>query len=374
MRPVTDAHNVSRAKLAYLVDATAAPVCMIAPISSWAAAVAGVTGIAGITLFIRAIPYNFYSLLTFAMIICVIALNLDFGPMRKHERNAQEKNDLFTTEDRPYADAAEQVVSTKGKVMDLVLPVIVLIVACVVGMVYTGGFFSGESFIDAFAECDPSLGLPLGAFIALLFTVIYFLCRRVLDFKQCMDAVPVGFKAMVPAILILAFAWTLSEMTGMLGADEYVKSLIEGTNLVAFLPVIIFIIAAFLSFATGTSWGTFGILIPIITGVFADTDPMLVPAISACLAGAIFGDHCSPISDTTIMSSSGSQCNHINHVTTQIPYALTIAALSIVSYLILGLLSLASTSLMILSLPIGIVLTLVAMFVLRSVTSKEKSA
>ena len=373
MRPVTDAHKVSRAKLAYLVDATAAPVCMIAPISSWAAAVAGVAGFAGLTLFVRAIPYNFYSLLTFAMIICVISLNLDYGPMRKHEKNAQLKGDLFTTEDRPYADASEQIVSTKGKVTDLIIPVIVLIVASVVGMIYTGGFFSGENFIDAFADCDPSLGLPLGAFIALLFTVIFFLCRRVLNFKQCMEAIPVGFKAMVPAILILAFAWTLSGMTGMLGADEYVAGLIEGgAGLVAFLPVIIFIIAAFLSFATGTSWGTFGILIPIIVGVFSSTDPMLVPSISACLAGAIFGDHCSPISDTTIMSSSGAQCNHINHVTTQIPYALTIAALSIISYVILGLFSLVNTNLMILSLPIGIVLTVAAMFLLRAVT-KSKS-
>ena len=370
MRPVTDSHKVSRAKLAYLVDATAAPVCMIAPISSWAAAVAGVAGFAGITLFVRAIPYNFYSLFTFVMIISIIVLDLDFGTMKKHERNAVEKNDLFTTADRPYADVSEQVVSTKGKVMDLVLPVIILIVACVVGMVYTGGFFSGESFIDAFADCDPSLGLPLGSFLALIFTVIYFICRRVLSFKQCMEALPMGFKAMVPAILILSFAWTLSGMTGMLGAAEYVAGLVEGTSLIAFLPVIIFIIAAFLSFATGTSWGTFGILIPIITGVFAASDPMLVPSISACLAGAVFGDHCSPISDTTIMSSTGAQCNHINHVSTQLPYALTVAVLSIVSYIILGLFSVLNSSLMILSLPIGIVLTVLAMYLLRGLTKK----
>ena len=373
MRPVTDAHKISRAKLSYLVDATAAPVCMIAPVSSWAAAVAGVAGFAGLTLFVRAIPYNFYSLLTFAMIICVIAFNLDFGPMKKHEKNAIEKNDLFTTEDRPYADASEQVVSTNGKVMDLVLPVVVLIITCIVGMVYTGGFFSGVGFVDAFADCDPSLGLPLGSFIALLFTVIYFLCRKVLSFKDCMASLPTGFKAMVPAILILTFAWTLSGMTGMLGGAEYVSGLIEGTSLVAFLPVIIFIIAAFLSFATGTSWGTFGILIPIIVEAFGASDPLLVPAISACLAGAVFCDHCSPISDTTIMSSTGAQCNHINHVSTQLPYAITVAVLSIISYLILGLFALVNTSLMILSLPIGIVLTVLAMLILRNVTKGREA-
>ena len=373
MRPVTDAHNVSRAKLAYLVDATAAPVCMIAPVSSWAAAVAGVAGFAGISLFVRAIPYNFYSLLTFIMIVATIALNLDFGPMRRHERNAVEHNDIFTTPDRPYADTSEQVISTKGKVMDLVIPVIVLIIASIVGMIYTGGFFSGESFIDAFADCDPSLGLPLGSFVALIFTIIYFMCRKVLSFKQCMESLPTGFKAMVPAILILTFAWTLSTMTGMLGADEFVAGLVEGTSLVAFLPVIIFIIAAFLSFASGTSWGTFGILIPIIVSVFSASDAMLIPSISACLAGAVFGDHCSPISDTTIMSSTGAQCNHINHVATQLPYAITVAVLSIISYLILGFFALANTSLMILSLPIGVVLTIAAMFLLKSIT-KEKTA
>ena len=376
MRPVTDKHNISRAKLAYLVDATAAPVCMIAPISSWAAAVAGVAGFAGLSLFVKAIPYNFYSMLTFAMIICVISLNLDFGPMRKHEKNAQENNDLYTTDDRPYADASEQVLSTNGKVLDLILPVIVLIVTCVIGMVYTGGFFSGESFIDAFADSDAALGLSLGSFIALIFTVIYFMCRRVLNFKQCMQALPDGFKAMVPAILILTFAWTLSGMTGMLGGAEYVAGLIEGSaaGFVSFLPVIIFIIGAVLSFATGTSWGTFGILIPIIVGVFGAEDPMLVPSISACLAGAIFGDHCSPISDTTIMSSTGAQCNHINHVATQLPYALTVAVLCIISYVITGLLALANTSLMILSLPIGIALTVLAMFILRAITKNKQKA
>ena len=376
MRPVTDTHKVSRAKLAYLVDATAAPVCMIAPISSWAAAVAGVAGFSGLTLFVRAIPYNFYSLLTFVMIIAITALNVDFGPMRKHEYNAQYNNDLYTTADRPYADASEQIISTKGKVIDLVLPVIVLIVACIVGMIYTGGFFSGEPFVDAFANCDAALGLSLGSFLALVFTIVFFLCRRVLNFKQCMEALPAGFKAMVPAILILTFAWTLSGITGMLGADVYVAGLIEGSaaSFVSFLPMIIFIIASCLSFATGTSWGTFGILIPIIVGVFDASDPLLVVSVSACLAGAVFGDHCSPISDTTIMSSTGAQCNHINHVTTQLPYALTVAVLSIISYAIAGLLALANPDLMIISLPIGIILTIAAIFILRALTKEKKAA
>ncbi|MDR2713081.1 MAG: Na+/H+ antiporter NhaC family protein [Clostridiales bacterium] len=370
MRPVTDTHKISRAKLAYLVDATAAPVCMIAPISSWAAAVAGVAGFAGLTLFVRAIPYNFYSLLTFVMIIGLIALNFDFGPMKRHEKNAQENGDLFTTGDRPYTDASEQAISSKGKVIDLVVPIIVLIIACISGMVYTGGFFEGVNFIEAFADCDASLGLPLGSFLALLFTFIYFLCRRVLSFKQCMEALPAGFAAMVPAILILTFAWTLSAMTGMLGADVYVAGLIEGSaaGFVSFLPVIIFIIAAFLSFATGTSWGTFGILIPIIVGVFTASDPLLVLSISACLAGAIFGDHCSPISDTTIMSSTGAQYNHINHVSTQLPYAITVAALSIISYVIAGLFALINPNLIILALPVGIVITFLTLILLKSIT------
>ncbi|MCL1874123.1 MAG: Na+/H+ antiporter NhaC family protein [Clostridiales bacterium] len=370
MRPVTDTHKISRAKLAYLVDATAAPVCMIAPISSWAAAVAGVAGFAGLTLFVRAIPYNFYSLLTFVMIIGLIALNFDFGPMKRHEKNAQENGDLFTTGDRPYTDASEQAISSKGKVIDLVVPIIVLIIACISGMVYTGGFFEGVNFIEAFADCDASLGLPLGSFIALLFTFIYFLCRRVLSFKQCMEALPAGFAAMVPAILILTFAWTLSAMTGMLGADVYVAGLIEGSaaGFVSFLPVIIFIIAAFLSFATGTSWGTFGILIPIIVGVFTASDPLLVLSISACLAGAIFGDHCSPISDTTIMSSTGAQCSHINHISTQLPYAITVAVLSIISYVIAGLFALINPNLIILALPVGIVITFLTLILLKSIT------
>ncbi len=373
MRPVTDTHKVSRAKLAYLIDSTAAPVCMIAPISSWAAAVAGVAGYEGLTLFLKAIPFNFYSLLTFVMIILLIVLGLDYGPMRKHERNAIEKNDLYTTEDRPYADASEQVVSTKGKIKDLVIPVVILIILCIIGMIYTGGFFEGESFVDAFANCDASVGLALGSLVSLIVTVIYFLCRRVLNFKQCMDAVPAGFKAMVPAILILTFAWTLSAMTGMLGAAEYVAGIFEGgaSALQNMLPAIVFVVAVILSFATGTSWGTFGILIPILVKVFQNTpgNPMLIICVSACLAGAVCGDHCSPISDTTIMSSTGAQCNHVNHVSTQLPYALTVAAISFVTYIIAGFTRSAW-----ISLPAGIIITVAVLLIAHLVSGKKAKA
>ncbi|MBR2832259.1 MAG: Na+/H+ antiporter NhaC family protein [Oscillospiraceae bacterium] len=373
MRPVTDTHKVSRAKLAYLIDSTAAPVCMIAPISSWAAAVAGVAGYEGLTLFLKAIPFNFYSLLTFVMIILLIVLGLDYGPMRKHERNAIEKNDLYTTEDRPYADASEQVVSTKGKIKDLVIPVVILIILCIIGMIYTGGFFEGESFVDAFANCDASVGLALGSLVSLIITVIYFLCRRVLNFKQCMDAVPAGFKAMVPAILILTFAWTLSAMTGMLGAAEYVAGIFEGgaSALQNMLPAIVFVVAVILSFATGTSWGTFGILIPILVKVFQNTpgNPMLIICVSACLAGAVCGDHCSPISDTTIMSSTGAQCNHVNHVSTQLPYALTVAAISFVTYIIAGFTRSAW-----ISLPAGIIITVAVLLIAHLVSGKKAKA
>ena len=373
MRPVTDTHKVSRAKLAYLIDSTAAPVCMIAPISSWAAAVAGVAGYEGLTLFLKAIPFNFYSLLTFVMIILLIVLGLDYGPMRKHERNAIEKNDLYTTEDRPYADASVQVVSTKGKIKDLVIPVVILIILCIIGMIYTGGFFEGESFVDAFANCDASVGLALGSLVSLIITVIYFLCRRVLNFKQCMDAVPAGFKAMVPAILILTFAWTLSAMTGMLGAAEYVAGIFEGgaSALQNMLPAIVFVVAVILSFATGTSWGTFGILIPILVKVFQNTpgNPMLIICVSACLAGAVCGDHCSPISDTTIMSSTGAQCNHVNHVSTQLPYALTVAAISFVTYIIAGFTRSAW-----ISLPAGIIITVAVLLIAHLVSGKKAKA
>ena len=347
MRPVTDTHKVSRAKLAYLIDATAAPVCIIAPISSWAAAVSGtVEGVNGISLFIQTIPFNLYALLTILMVILISILDVDFGPMRKHELNAKN-GDLFTTGESQYPATAETPVTSKGKVIDLVLPVIILIILCVTGMIYTGGFFCGESFVNSFANCDAAYGLSIGSIGALVLIVIYFLIRRVLTFKNCMEAVPEGFKQMVPAILILTFAWALKSMTGLLEASTYVSSIVESATAVKILlPAILFVVAVGLSFATGTSWGTFGILIPIVTGVFESelagvsaggTIPtMVVICISACLAGAVCGDHCSPISDTTIMASTGAQCDHVNHVSTQLPYAMSVAAISFIGYLVAG--------------------------------------
>ncbi len=336
MRPVTDGHKISRAKLAYLIDATAAPICIIAPISSWAAAVASVAAEGeGLTLFIRSIPYNFYALLTIIMVIFTTIIKLDYGPMKLHEDNAA-KGDLFTTSSRPYSDTEEKV-NERGSVVDLLLPVIVLIGACVVGMVYTGGFFDGEGFIMAFANCDASVGLVLGSFCALLFTFIYYLLRRVVSFKTFMNCVVEGFKAMVPAILILTFAWSISGISQELGSKILVAEFIRGTGSVFqnFLPVIIFVIACGMSFATGTSWGTFGILLPIVTSIFGSGELMMI-SVSACLAGAVCGDHCSPISDTTIMASTGAQCDHLAHVSTQLPYVITVAAVSAVSYIIAG--------------------------------------
>ena len=346
MRPVTDKHKVSRSKLAYIIDATAAPICIIAPISSWAAAVSGtVKGVNGIKLFISTIPYNLYALLTLAMVIFIALSNTDFGPMRTHERNA-ENGDLFTTRNKVY-DEDDTPKTTKGKVIDLILPVIILIVLCVVGMIYTGGFFSGESFVNAFANCDASYGLSLGSMGALIIIIFYFLIRRVLSFNDCMDSIAQGFKQMVPAILILTFAWTLKTMTGLLSADTFVSGIVESvTAIELLLPAILFAVALGLAFATGTSWGTFGILIPIVTGVFkselegisstGEIPVMVIICISACLAGAVCGDHCSPISDTTIMASTGAQCDHVNHVSTQLPYALTVAAISLVGYILAG--------------------------------------
>lgn len=346
MRPVTDKHNVSRAKLAYLIDATAAPVCIIAPISSWAAAVSGtVEGVNGIQLFIQTIPYNLYALLTIIMVVFIALSDTDFGSMKLHEENAR-KGDLFTTGKTVYGDD-EMPVNEKGKVIDLILPVVILIFMCVMGMIYTGGFFGGADFITAFSECDASYGLALGSLGALLIIIVYYMCRGVLKFNDCMDSVVSGFRHMVPAILILMFAWTLKTMTSMLDAPVFVSGLVESvTALQVLLPLILFAVAVGLSFATGTSWGTFGILIPIVTGVFstslatvADTGvipEMVIVCISACLAGAVCGDHCSPISDTTIMSSTGAQCDHVNHVSTQIPYALLVAAVCLVGYLISG--------------------------------------
>ncbi len=368
MRPVTDSHKISRAKLSYIIDATAAPICIIAPISSWAAAVSGVVeGADGLELFIKTIPYNLYALLTIVMVVMISALNIDFGPMRKHEINAMN-GDLYTTDARPYANVDETPVTSKGKVIDLVLPVVILIALCVVGMVYTGGFFAGESFIDAFANCDAAYGLALGSIIALVVNIVYFMVRRVLSFKDCMEAIPEGFKAMVPAILILTFAWTLSAMTNNLGADVFVEGLVDATagKLAYFLPAILFLVAVLLAFATGTSWGTFGILIPIIVPLFAATDTMLVVCIAACLAGAVCGDHCSPISDTTIMASTGGQCDHVNHVSTQLPYALTVASVSFVGYLLAGFVPNA-----LVVLPVSIALLVVALLVIKAVTKKK---
>ncbi len=373
MRPITDAKKVSRAKLSYLIDATAAPVCIIAPISSWAAAVAGFARSAnaesGIKLFIEAIPYNFYALLTIAMMIFLAVTGLNYGPMKKHEENAEKNGDLFTSGTRQAIE--EMAVNEKGKVIDLVLPIIVLIVSCVIGMIYSGGFFDGESFIDSFSNSDASVGLALGAFVSVVITVIYFLIRRVLSFKNIMECVPEGFKAMVPAIMILACAWTLKAMTDSLGAKIFISRLIEGSagTLQAFLPAIIFAIAVGLSFATGTSWGTFGILIPIVLSVFRADDPLTIISISACMAGAVCGDHCSPISDTTIMASAGAQCDHLNHVSTQLPYALTVAGVSLVSYIIAGF-----VKSWLIALPIAFILMIGTLFIIKIVANKKKKA
>ena len=377
MRPVTDTHNISRAKLAYLIDATAAPVCIIAPISSWAAAVAGFASESdanGIALFISAIPYNFYALLTILMMITLSVTKTDFGPMAIHERNAL-KGDLFTTENRPYADADAHEDTSKGKVIDLVLPVVVLVVACVIGLIYTGGFFSGESFVSAFANCSASMGLVLGSSVALVFAIIFFIIRRVLSFKDCMACIPEGFKAMVPAILILTFAWTLKSMTDSLGAAEFVAGVVKASagSFMNFLPAVIFLIACLLSFATGTSWGTFGILIPIVLAVFGtDSGALSTISMSACMAGAVCGDHCSPISDTTIMSSAGAQCDHVNHVSTQLPYAISVAGISFITYLICGvLITVGMANPVWVALPLGIVLTIVYIMLMKRATSKK---
>jgi tetracycline resistance efflux pump len=367
MRPVTDKHNISRAKLSYLIDATAAPVCIIAPISSWAAAVTGfVEGEDGFSIFIRAIPYNFYAILTIVMMVTIVVLNIDYGPMKLHENNAL-RGDLFTTPDRPYANTEEDALESRGTVVDLVVPIVVLIVCCVIGMIYTGGFFGGAGFIEAFSNSDASIGLMLGSFFALVITIGFYAVRKVLKFGESMACVPDGFKAMVPAILILTFAWTLKAMTDSLGAAEYVAGLMDTASdgLVNLLPAIIFIVGCFLAFATGTSWGTFGILIPIVVDVFSGTnETMMIMSISACMAGAVCGDHCSPISDTTIMASAGAQSNHVNHVTTQLPYAITVAAVSFVTYAVAGF-----AKNVFICLPIGIVLMVGTLLVI-----KKKSA
>ena len=339
MRPVTDKHNVSRAKLAYLIDATAAPICIIAPISSWAAAVTGfVEGEDGFGIFIKAIPYNYYALFTIAAMILIVALKVDFGSMAVHEANAA-KGDLYTTPDRPYANATEDVIKGRGKVLDLLFPIITLIVCCIIGMLYSGDFFKGVGFVDAFSGSDASVGLMLGSFFALIITIVFYAVRRVLSFNESCSCIPEGFKAMVPAILILTFAWTLKAMTDSLGAKEFVAGLVKGVSggWLSILPAVIFLVAVFLAFATGTSWGTFGILIPIVVNTFSGTNhTMMIISISACMAGAVCGDHCSPISDTTIMASAGAQCNHMNHVSTQLPYVIVVAVISCVTYVIAG--------------------------------------
>lgn len=346
MRPITDKHNISRSKLAYLIDSTAAPICIIAPISSWAAAVSGtVEGVNGISLFINTIPYNLYAFLTILMVIFISVSDTDYGPMKIHEDNAKN-GDIFTTQNNTYEQDA-QPVTERGRVIDLILPVAVLIVFCVVGMIYTGGFFSGTDFVTAFANCDAAYGLSLGSISALIVIIAYYMFRRVLKFNECMDSIAAGFKQMVPAILILTFAWTLKTKTNHLEAGAFVSGVVQSaTALSVLLPVILFVVAIGLAFATGTSWGTFGILIPIVTSVFeselanvsqtGEIPSMVIICISACLAGAVCGDHCSPISDTTIMASTGAQCDHVNHVSTQLPYALTVAAVCVVGYLLSG--------------------------------------
>ena len=371
MRPITDSHKVSRAKLAYLIDATAAPVCIIAPISSWAAAVSGfVEGEDGLSIFIRAIPYNFYALLTIVTMFALALMKMDFGPMALHEKNAM-RGDLFTT-GRPEGEENDKGTAQmkKGKVCDLVFPVVVLVICCIIAMIYTGGFFSGTDFVTAFSQSDASLALSLGSFIALVIAVVFYAVRKVLPFRKSMECIPEGFKAMVPAILILTFAWTLKAMTDSLGASVFVETAMKSASdgLMNLLPAIIFLVGCFLAFATGTSWGTFGILIPIVVGVFETSDPrLMIISISACMAGAVCGDHCSPISDTTIMASAGAQCNHVNHVSTQLPYAIVVAAVSFLTYILAGFVKTAW-----IALPVGILLMLAVLAVLRLFYAEAK--
>ena len=370
MRPVTDKHRISRAKLSYLIDATAAPVCIIAPISSWAAAVAGFAEDGqGLNLFIRAIPFNFYALLTILMMVGISLLKIDYGPMARYERNAMESGDLFSGKN-PYDTMEVEEDVNHGRVMDLVLPIVLLILCCVTGMLYSGGFFDGVGFVEAFSASDASVGLLLGSAFALVFSLIYFGLRRSMSFSSMMSCIPEGFKAMVPAILILSFAWTLKAMTDSLGAKYFVRDFVysNASQVQMFLPAIVFLIGCLLAFATGTSWGTFGMLIPIVQSVFPMDNPLSVVCISACMAGAVCGDHCSPISDTTIMASAGAQCDHVNHVSTQLPYAITVAAVSFVSYVIAGFLPKAW-----IALPIAIVLMLLTLFGIHMVHKRNKT-
>ena len=364
MRPVTDRHHVSRAKFAYLIDATAAPVCIIAPISSWAAAVSGfVEGQDGLAIFVRTAPYNFYAILTIVMMVGMVLMKTEFGAMRIHEINALN-GDLYTTSARPYENATDdETPNPRGKVIDLVIPIVVLVICCVISMIYTGGFFSGTDFVTAFSQSDASTGLAMGSAFGLVFAIIFYMIRRVINFRDCMGCIPEGFKAMVPAIMILTFAWTLKAMTDSLGAavfvEEAMRSVAGGIEVI--LPAIIFLVGCGLAFATGTSWGTFGILIPIVVAVFEKSSPeMMIISMSACMAGAVCGDHCSPISDTTIMASAGAQCDHVTHVSTQLPYAILAAAVSFVTYIVAGFVKTAW-----IALPVGIVLMLIVLFVIK---------
>ena len=362
MRPVTDRHHVSRAKFAYLIDATAAPVCIIAPISSWAAAVSGfVEGQDGLAIFVRTIPYNFYAILTIVMMVGMVLMKTEFGAMRTHEINALN-GDLYTTSARPYENATDdETPNPRGRVIDLVIPIVVLVICCVISMIYTGGFFSGTDFVTAFSQSDASVGLAMGSAFGLVFAIIFYMIRRVINFRDCMGCIPEGFKAMVPAIMILTFAWTLKAMTDSLGAavfvEEAMRSVAGGIEVI--LPAIIFLVGCGLAFATGTSWGTFGILIPIVVAVFEKSSPeMMIISMSACMAGAVCGD--SPISDTTIMASAGAQCDHVTHVSTQLPYAILAAAVSFVTYIVAGFVKTAW-----IALPVGIVLMLIVLFVIK---------
>lgn len=376
MRPVTDKYKISRAKLAYIIDATAAPICIIAPISSWAAAVSSYTTEGeGLSLFIQTIPYNLYALLTIVMVVAISLMKFDFGPMKKHEENAIQNGDLFTTGKEEYASEADIPASGRGKVIDLILPVIVLIISCVVGMIYTGGFFdgTGTDFVTAFSNSDASVGLVMGSFVSLIFTLLLYLPRRIVSFKSCMETIPQGFKAMVPSIIILIFAWTLGGLCrDHLGAGEFVANWIHETGFsTSMLPGVMFLVALGLAFSTGTSWGTFGILIPISLDIFEKagiTGTATVIVISACLAGAVCGDHCSPISDTTIMASAGAQCNHVNHVSTQLPYVLLVAAVSFIGYILTVFIKQWY-----ILLPLMVVLLVGILFLMKFVSNRKKA-
>ena len=371
MRSVTDRFNVSRAKLAYLLDATAAPICIIAPVSSWAAAVTYSVPeelhINGFSMFLRTIPYNFYSLTTLLMMALIIFFNIDFGLMKVHEDNAK-KGDIFTTPGRPFKDSDEQKANPKGKVIDLVLPVFVLIVISILCMIYTGGYFEGASLIDAFGNCNAAYALVMSSVVTLIFTFILYNIREVISFKEFMECLPAGFRSMCEPMIILIMAWNLSGMTNLLGANIFIHDFVEGYagNFKMFLPAIIFLVSVFLSFSTGTSWGTFSILIPIVCNVFAGNYEMLVISIAACLSGSVCGDHCSPISDTTIMSSAGAHCEHFNHVSTQLPYAITAAIISFIGYILAGIAGYTTNStIAILSLPVTLAFMAVSLFILN---------